>query len=64
AMGVRAISVLNDFYQDTTEDAYLMHFVWSAAPVVTIFAAGRSEADALQRLRDRVTHVDAMLGNA
>jgi len=27
AMGFRAISVLKDFYQDTTEDAYLMHFV-------------------------------------
>jgi ribosomal-protein-alanine N-acetyltransferase len=26
-MGFRAISVLKDFYQDTTEDAYLMHFV-------------------------------------
>jgi predicted ATP-grasp superfamily ATP-dependent carboligase len=36
----------------------------SAAPVVTIFAAGHSEADALERLRDRVTHVDAMFGHA
>ena len=25
--GFRAVSVLKDFYQDTTEDAYLMHFV-------------------------------------
>jgi hypothetical protein len=29
-MGFRAISVLKDFYQDTTEDAYLMHFVSTA----------------------------------
>ena len=27
SLGFRAISVLKDFYQDTTEDAYLMHFV-------------------------------------
>lgn len=25
--GFRAVSVLRDFYEDTTEDAYLMHFV-------------------------------------
>lgn len=31
ALGFRAISVLKDFYQDTTEDAYLMHFVAPAA---------------------------------
>lgn len=30
-LGYRAISVLKDFYQDTTEDAYLMQFVLSAA---------------------------------
>jgi ribosomal-protein-alanine N-acetyltransferase len=29
-MGFRAISLLKDFYQDTTEDAYLMHFVSTA----------------------------------
>jgi ribosomal-protein-alanine N-acetyltransferase len=27
SLGFRAISVLKDFYQDTTEDAYLMHYV-------------------------------------
>ena len=31
SLGFRAISVLKDFYQDTTEDAYLMHHVCSAA---------------------------------
>jgi ribosomal-protein-alanine N-acetyltransferase len=31
SLGFRAISVLKDFYQDTTEDAYLMHFVAPAA---------------------------------
>jgi len=31
SLGFRAISVLKDFYQDTTEDAYLMHFVSLAA---------------------------------
>ncbi len=30
-LGYRAISVLKDFYQDTTEDAYLMQFVLPAA---------------------------------
>ncbi|MFM7292269.1 MAG: ribosomal protein S18-alanine N-acetyltransferase [Planctomycetia bacterium] len=35
SMGFRAISVLKDFYQDTTEDAYLMHYVWSAAQATT-----------------------------
>lgn len=29
-LGYRAISVLKDFYQDTTEDAYLMQFVLPA----------------------------------
>lgn len=31
SLGFRAISVLKDFYQDTTEDAYLMHYVSTAA---------------------------------
>jgi ribosomal-protein-alanine N-acetyltransferase len=31
SLGFRAISVLKDFYQDTTEDAYLMHYVAPAA---------------------------------
>ena len=31
SLGFRAISVLKDFYQDTTEDAYLMHYVAAAA---------------------------------
>ena len=30
-LGYRAISVLKDFYQDTTEDAYLMQYVLPAA---------------------------------
>ncbi|RLS33348.1 MAG: ribosomal-protein-alanine N-acetyltransferase [Planctomycetota bacterium] len=37
SLGYRAISVLKDFYEDTTEDAYLMQFLSheaaSAAPV-------------------------------
>ena len=34
SLGFRAISVLKDFYQDTTEDAYLMHYsVGAEAPV-------------------------------
>jgi len=33
ALGYRAISVLKDFYQDTTEDAYLMQYVASGAVV-------------------------------
>jgi ribosomal-protein-alanine N-acetyltransferase len=31
SLGYRAISVLKDFYQDTTEDAYLMQYVSAAA---------------------------------
>lgn len=31
SLGFRAISVLKDFYQDTTEDAYLMHYLSAAA---------------------------------
>lgn len=31
--GFRAVSVLRDFYDDTTEDAYLMQFTYQAAPV-------------------------------
>jgi len=31
SLGYRAISVLKDFYQDTTEDAYLMEYVLPAA---------------------------------
>jgi ribosomal-protein-alanine N-acetyltransferase len=30
--GFRAVSVLKDFYQDTTEDAYLMEYLLDAAP--------------------------------
>ena len=29
--GLRAVSVLKDFYQDTTEDAYLMQYDWRPA---------------------------------
>ncbi len=35
SLGFRAISVLKDFYQDTTEDAYLMHYDSLAAAAVT-----------------------------
>jgi len=31
SQGFRATSVLKDFYQDTTEDAYLMQYNWQAA---------------------------------
>ena len=31
SLGYRAISVLKDFYQDTTEDAYLMQYALSSA---------------------------------
>ena len=30
SLGFLATSVLQDFYQDTTEDAYLMHFLTEA----------------------------------
>jgi ribosomal-protein-alanine N-acetyltransferase len=30
SLGFLATSVLQDFYQDTTEDAYLMHFLTKA----------------------------------
>lgn len=32
ACGFRAISVLRDFYDDTTEDAYLMQYMWQQQP--------------------------------
>lgn len=32
--GFRAVSVLRDFYEDTTEDAYLMQFRYTAAAAV------------------------------
>jgi ribosomal-protein-alanine N-acetyltransferase len=32
--GFRAVSVLRDFYEDTTEDAYLMQFRYSSATAV------------------------------
>ncbi len=31
--GFRAISVLRDFYDDTTEDAYLMQFIYQPAEI-------------------------------
>jgi ribosomal-protein-alanine N-acetyltransferase len=43
SLGFRAISVLKDFYQDTTEDAYLMHYLALASvgeQVVTQRMAG------------------------
>src|SRR5439155_13603230 len=33
SLGFRAVSVLRDFYEDTTEDAYLMQYRYSAAAV-------------------------------
>ncbi len=33
-LGFRAVSVLKDFYQDTTEDAYLMEYCLEAQPAV------------------------------
>lgn len=33
SLGYRAISVLKDFYQDTTEDAYLMQYVLPSAAI-------------------------------
>ena len=30
-LGFRAISVLRDFYEDTVEDAYLMHYVYAGS---------------------------------
>lgn len=33
SLGYRAISVLKDFYQDTTEDAYLMQYALSSAAI-------------------------------
>jgi ribosomal-protein-alanine N-acetyltransferase len=35
--GFRAVSVLRDFYEDTTEDAYLMQYVHAAIPL-TVYA--------------------------
>ncbi len=32
--GFRAVSVLRDFYQDTTEDAYLMEYALESSPAV------------------------------
>ncbi len=34
-LGFRAVSLLRDFYEDTTEDAYLMQFRYTAAAVET-----------------------------
>jgi ribosomal-protein-alanine N-acetyltransferase len=33
SLGYRAISVLKDFYQDTTEDAYLMQYALTSAAI-------------------------------
>ena len=34
--GFRAISVLRDFYTDTTEDAYLMQFCLTEDPAISL----------------------------
>ena len=39
--GFRAISVLRDFYEDTTEDAYLMQYRFRPAPVELDIAGNR-----------------------
>jgi ribosomal-protein-alanine N-acetyltransferase len=39
--GFRAISVLRDFYEDTTEDAYLMQYRYRPAPVELDIAGNR-----------------------
>lgn len=39
--GFRAISVLRDFYEDTTEDAYLMQYRYRSAPVELDIAGNR-----------------------
>ncbi len=39
--GFRAVSVLRDFYEDTTEDAYLMQYVHAAAPVAVYAPTNR-----------------------
>ena len=39
--GFRAISVLRDFYDDTTEDAYLMQYRYRSAPVELDVAGNR-----------------------
>lgn len=36
SLGYRAISVLKDFYEDSTEDAYLMQFLSAEAPAVAM----------------------------
>jgi len=41
SMGFRAISLLRDFYQDTTEDAYLMEFRHVEAGVEAVFPINR-----------------------
>jgi ribosomal-protein-alanine N-acetyltransferase len=39
--GFRAISVLRDFYDDTTEDAYLMQYLFQASDVETSLPVNR-----------------------
>ena len=41
AMGFRAVTVLRDFYDDTTEDAYLMQFRYVPSEVETGFPVNR-----------------------
>lgn len=36
SLGYRAISVLKDFYEDSTEDAYLMQYLSAEAPAVAL----------------------------
>ncbi|WP_254510323.1 ribosomal protein S18-alanine N-acetyltransferase [Anatilimnocola floriformis] len=43
-LNFRAVSLLRDFYEDTTEDAYLMQFRYTAA------AAEMAEADQIRRM--------------
>ncbi len=40
-LGFRAVSVLRDFYDDTTEDAYLMQYRWKPVPQEIIIPTNR-----------------------
>jgi len=41
SLGFRAVSVLRDFYEDTTEDAYLMQYRYRAAETADIIPINR-----------------------
>jgi ribosomal-protein-alanine N-acetyltransferase len=41
SLGFRAVSVLRDFYEDTTEDAYLMQYRYRAAEIADVIPINR-----------------------